>query len=87
MYLDVDTPVISLWPLVKAYNWTYRDLLNVIRPGLKRGDAYPGEQEFAPYCANVLGLRKKVKGVSAKNGRPKGSEIARDWCPALAGRK
>jgi len=85
-YPDVDTLVISLWPLVKAYNWTYRDLLNVIRPALKRGDAYPcgSEQEFAPYCANVLGLRKKAKGVSAKNGRPKGSEIAREWCPALA---
>jgi hypothetical protein len=88
-YPDVDTLAIALWPLVKAYNWTYRDLLTVIRPALKRGDAYPcgGEQEFAPYCANVLGLRKKAKGVSAKNGRPKGSEIAREWCPALAGGK
>ena len=111
-YPDVDTLVIALWPLVKAYNWTYRDLLNVIRPALARPSPtapnskfrpspdsalrtphsalnYPcgSEQEFAVYCANVLGLRKKAKGVSAKNGRPKGSEIAREWCPALAGRK
>jgi hypothetical protein len=108
LYPDVDTLVISLWPLLKAYNWTYRDLLNVIRPALVRPSPTPpnskfrpspdsalrtphsalnypcgGEQEFAPYCANVLGLRKKSKGVSAKNGRPKGSEIAREWCSAM----
>lgn len=35
-YQDVDTLVIALWPLVKAYNWTYRDLLNVIRAALVR---------------------------------------------------
>ena len=39
-YADVDTLAISLWPLVKAYTWTYRDLLNVIRRGLKRAIAY-----------------------------------------------
>ena len=104
-YPDVDTLVIALWPLVKAYNWTYRDLLNVIRPGLSRRSpakagrstinnqlstpAYPcgSEQEFAAYCANALALRKKSKGASAENGEPKGSEIAREWCPALARRK
>jgi len=85
LYPEVDTLAIALWPLVKAYNWTYRDLLNVIRPGLKRAEAYPGasEQEFAAYCANVLGLRKAGKGRSAKNGQPRGCEIAREWCPAL----
>ena len=85
-YADVDTLVIALWPLVKAYNWTYRDLLKVIRPALKRPEAYPydREQDFATYCANVLGLRKQGKGVSAKDGRPKGYEIARQYCPALS---
>jgi hypothetical protein len=78
LYADVDTLVIALWPLVKAHNWTYRDLLNVIRPGLKRPTAYPceREQDFSAYCANVLGLRKQSKGVSAKNGKPAGHEIA-----------
>jgi len=85
LYADVDSLVISLWPLVKAHNWTYRDLLNVIRPGLKRPTAYPceREQDFSAYCANVLGLRKQGKGVSAKNGRPAGSDIAKRLCPAL----
>lgn len=78
LYADVDSLVIALWPLVKAHNWTYRDLLNVIRPGLKRPHAYPcdREQDFSAYCANVLGLRKQGKGVSAKNGKPAGHEIA-----------
>jgi hypothetical protein len=84
-YAEVDTLVIALWPLVKAHNWTYRDLLNVIRPALKRPSFYPceREQDFAAYCANVLGLRKTSKGVSAKNGRPAGYEIATKFCPAL----
>ncbi len=84
-YADVDTYVIALWPLVKAYNWTYRDLLTTIKPGLNRADAYPcsGEQEFATYRVNVLGLRKARRSVSAKDGRPAGYDIARELCPAL----
>ncbi len=86
-YEDVDTLVIALWPLVKVYNWTYRDLLKTIKPGLKRPEAYPcdREQDFATYCANVLGLRKRGKGVSAKDGRPKGYDVALKYCPTLAG--
>jgi hypothetical protein len=78
LYPEVDTLVIGLWPLVRAFNWTYRDLLNVIRPVLKRPDAYPcsAEHEFAPYCANVLGLKKTGRGRTAKSGRPPGFEIA-----------
>jgi hypothetical protein len=85
-YADVDTLVIAFWPMVKGYNWTYRDLLNVIRPALKRPKAYPceREQDFATYCANVLGLRKTGKGLTAKNGRPAGYEIAVQLSPALA---
>jgi len=71
---------------VKAYNWTYRDLLNVIRTGLKRPNAYPSrqEQDLATCCTNVLALRKTGKGVTAKNGQPTGHGIATQWCPALA---
>ena len=85
-YPEVDTYVIVLWPLVKGYNWTYRDLLTTIKPGVKRPDDYPcdREQDFATYCANVLGLRKTSKGVSAKDGKPAGWEIAGKYCPALA---
>src|SRR5439155_1192960 len=81
-YREVDGLVITLWPLVKKHNWTYRDMLNVIRPTLKRPKAYPceREQDFATYCTNVLGLRKTRKGVSAKDGRPVGWVVARRLC-------
>jgi hypothetical protein len=77
-YAEVDAVVIGLWPLVKQYNWTYRDLLNVIRPGLQRPDAYPcdTDQNFATYCGNVMGLRKTGRGRTAKTGKPKGHDIA-----------
>jgi hypothetical protein len=84
-YAQVDTLVIALWPLVKNYNWTYRDLLSVLRPSLTRPTAYPceREQDFATYCVNVLGLRKSAKGVSAKNGKPPAYQVAKQLCPAL----
>ena len=78
-YEQVDTLVISLWALVKQHNWTYRDLLNVIRPVLTRPNAYPcdRDQDFSTYCVNVLGLRKTGRGVTATDGQPTGYEIAR----------
>jgi hypothetical protein len=77
-YPDVDQLVIYLWPLVTRHNWTYHDLLAVLRPHLKRPDAYPcsRDQEFATYCANVLALRKTTRGTSAKNSVPPAHEIA-----------
>jgi hypothetical protein len=90
-YADVDTAIISLWPLVNRYSWTYRDLLNVLRslnsqsPARNPFYCYPcdREQDLAAYCITALGLRKTGKGVSAKNGRPAGYEIAQQLCPAL----
>jgi hypothetical protein len=81
-YPEVDAAVIALWPLVKRHRWTYRDLLNVVcevAPQLRR---YPCEREadLATYCNNVLGLRKSAKGKTARNGRPKGHEVAVRLC-------
>jgi hypothetical protein len=82
LYPEVDTLVIGLWPVVTAFNWTYRDLLNVIRALLKRPETYPctPEHEFPPYCRNVLGLKKARRGRSAKNGHPLGFDIAQHLC-------
>jgi hypothetical protein len=44
-YADVDTLIIALWPLVQRYNWTYRDLLNSIRPALRRQPSAPSGSE------------------------------------------
>ena len=88
-YPEVDTLVIVLWPLVKAYNWTYRDLLNIIRPSLTRPKAYPcdREQDFATYCVNVLGLRKKGKGVTVKKWQAGGLRNSKTALPGAAGRR
>jgi len=90
-YPDVDTAVISLWPLVTRYNWTYRDLLNVLRslnsqpPATNPFHRYPcdREQDLAAYCITALGLRKTGKGQSAKTGRPAGYDVAQKLFPTL----
>ncbi len=85
-YRNVDTIIISLWPLVKKHNWTYHDLLHTAREirsassGVSAStvSVYPldTEQSLATYCTNVLGLSKKMKGTSAKPGKPPGHNIA-----------
>lgn len=85
-YPQLDATLISLWPLVKRHLWTYGDLLNVVvevAPDLRR---YPCEREadLATYCNNVLGLRKSARGKTAKNGRPKGHEVALRLCQRQA---
>jgi hypothetical protein len=79
--------IISIWPLVKLNNWTYRDLLAVTRIILAAPHGYPleREQELATYCQNVLGLRKSgLKGRSNPEGKPRGWEVALKLCPRSA---
>jgi len=85
IYPELDALVIALWPLVSAHNWTYLDLLNVIRPALERPNAYPcdTEQNFATHCRYVLGLQKVGRGKTARDGRPAGYDVARKLCPEL----
>jgi hypothetical protein len=77
-YPELDELIICFWPLLKRHNWTYRDLLNVVREVVPRPDSYPceREQDLASYCTNVLGLRKSGQGKTAKNGRPTGYDVA-----------
>lgn len=87
MYRELDIVVISLWPLVKLHNWTYRDLQTVARMILPPPHRYPleSEQELATYCQNVLGLRKSgLKGRSNPEGKPRGWEVALKLCPRSA---
>lgn len=81
-YPEVDTATISLWPLLKRNNWTYCDLMNVVRQIVCRPGFYPlrEEKEFASYCINVLGLHKTGSGKTAQNGRPPGYEVAMRLC-------
>ena len=77
-YAEADKVLISLWPLLKRHNWTYRDLLNVVRQAVRNGQAYPfrSEQELATFCVNTLGLRKTGSGKTARDGRPAGYAVA-----------
>jgi hypothetical protein len=81
-YPILDDGIIMLWPLVLRFNWTFRDLMMVLRSVDRPWRTYPceREQDLATYCSNVLGLRKGQKGRSAKNGLPEGIEIARALC-------
>lgn len=87
-YPEVDEVVIALWPLVTRHNWTYRDLLAVLRRVLPAPHRYPleREQELATYCGNVLGLRKPKgrAGKSSRAGRPPGYEVALQICTPAA---
>ena len=83
-YRELDIAIITLWPLLKRHNWTYRDLLNVIRTIITRPKSYPcqREQDFTVHCRTILGLRKTGRGKTTKNGKPTGHEIALRLFPA-----
>ena len=82
-YPELDLAVITCWPLLKKFNWTYRDLLGVVKRILSPPHRYPleSEPELATYCLNVLGLRKAgIKGHSSPDGKPRGWEVALKLC-------
>ena len=78
----LDQGIIMFWPLLKRHNWSYRDLLNVLRMVMPQPDSYPchDEKEFSTYCVNVLGLRKEGQGRTSPDGRPTGWEVALRLC-------
>jgi hypothetical protein len=84
-FQEVDETVILLWPLVKRHNWTYGDLLGVLRDLLRRPEARPcqGEDVLAAYCASALGLHKIGRAKTNRESRPTGYEIALRLCPPL----
>jgi hypothetical protein len=81
-YPALDDCIIMLWPLVRRHQWTYRDLMNVIRDVAPVPMRYPceREQDLASYCNNVLGLRKRSKGKTDPEGTPPGFKVARAMC-------
>ncbi len=81
-YPALDDCIIMLWPLVRRHQWTYQDLMAVIRAVVPVPLGYPCDrvQALATYCNNVLGLRKNGKGKSDPNGTPPGFEVARAMC-------
>ena len=86
-YPDLDVAIITNWPLLKKHNWTYRDMLEIVKQLLPPPYRYPleSEPELATYCQNVLGLRKSgPKGRSSHDGKPPGWEVALKMCHKTA---
>ena len=82
-YPELDLALITCWPLLKKQNWTYRDMMEVVKMILPSPHRYPlqNEPELATYCQNVLGLRKSgPKGRSNPDGKPRGWEVALKLC-------
>jgi hypothetical protein len=79
---ELDEAVISLWPLVQRHNWSFGDLLTVLRDVLPRADIYPCENErnLATYCAFTLRLRRFGHGKTVRETRPPGYELATRLC-------
>jgi hypothetical protein len=79
---ELDEAVISLWPLVQRHNWTFGDLINVLRDVLPQSEIYPcqSERNLATYCAFTLRLRRFGQGKTTRQSRPPGYELALRLC-------
>jgi hypothetical protein len=82
----LDEAIISLWPLVTRHNWSFTDLLNVLRDLLDSPDVYPcqTERNLVTYCTHSLHLNKSSHGKTAKLDRPVGYLVALRLFPPAA---
>lgn len=95
---NVDRVAITFWALATRYNWTYADLMGLVRellPQYREPSIYRDspavyrspldcEPSFTTHCNNVLGLRKGGRGTSSPTGKPQGYEIALKLAPPLS---
>ena len=61
-YPDLDIAVITNWPLLKKHNWTYRDMLEIVKQLFRRRIAYPlrkrtGVGDVLPECPGFAQIR------------------------------
>jgi hypothetical protein len=63
-----DKLIILLWPLVLRHNWSYRDLLNLLRSLGKCEKSFPclSEIQLAEYCETALRLCLRDRTTSGK---------------------
>jgi hypothetical protein len=57
--LELDKAIIFLWPLLKRHEWSYGDLLQILRSQGTSRDLIPCQSvhQLAAYCQSCLGLR------------------------------
>jgi hypothetical protein len=84
--LQLDKSIIFLWPLVKRHNWSYHDLLTIVRwlSGGSNEFPFQNEQHFARYCWTALGLRKAGLEIAAQDGPIAAQEVAERLAKFLA---
>jgi hypothetical protein len=61
-YPELDTLIIALWPLVKKYRWTYRNLMDLLAPfhaAQKHGQKLCREESPSPQAAHNPAARRK----------------------------
>jgi hypothetical protein len=79
---EVDELAIHWWPLLRRYQWTDRDMRNLLMQVVRHPNAYPlrEDKEFADYRQKALGLVKGggLRAKSNPEGKPTG------WKAALA---
>ena len=74
---EIDDAIITLWPLVRRFNWTYHELLNVLEAIAPRyRGRYPCDavESIQKHCTLTVGLKK---GTGDRRG-PAGKAIKRD---------
>ena len=84
--LQLDKTIIVLWPLVKRHNWSYHDLLTIVRWLLGGSSEFPlqNERHFASYCWTALGLRKAGPENAVQDGPIAALEVAERLTKFLA---
>lgn len=89
----IDEAVIAFWPLVRRYNWSYGELLNVLEAIIPeyRG-RYPCDsyQSIQKHCSLTIGLKKGkndrrgAAGTQNRRQRGKGSSLPKGYQIAKA---
>jgi hypothetical protein len=76
--LALDKAIIFLWPLLKRHDWSYADLLGVLRSITNLVHFFPGQspEQFAAYCQSSLGLRRRSAAKPARSGCLPGQVVA-----------
>lgn len=82
---ELDKLIIFVWPLVKKHNWSYFDLLRVLRSitNCWVNPACGSEAQLADYCRAALGLERNTGQLSHAEGPIAGVAVAERLCKFL----
>lgn len=75
---ELDKLLIFSWPLVKRHNWSFADLLNIVRGAVNCATSLPcqSEHHLAAYCRTALGLNASSRPRISNEGPVPGRMVA-----------